>query len=720
MDGLLSSISHSPIGQNSPPPQGSERSRRRSEQLEAVLRLGREILTVYPLEVLFPLAVRLIHETFGYFHVAILTVDSRQQRLLFRCAAGGYADRFPSDYHPPLGYGLIGLAAQTGQTILSNDVQHDSRYAACSTMDTGSELDIPLKVGDRLLGVLDLQDPRPNAFDPDDIPVLEFLADQVALAIENARLYEAEQRRTRQLSAVMLIAQAVNSSLDPATVLQRALERTLEMVGRPSGCIYLYDREHHRFILQAHHGLPPDYLDAVRSLPWPFPTLQSLLQAGIEPMLTRVLHRYVPEWEEAQRRYRIQILSTVLHVREQVVGLLNIADGPVDEELVSLMEAVANQVAVAVQNALLHHQVRRSEARYRQLVERANDAIVVFDAEGRWIICNERAAAMVGRSREELYRLPVTALLPPESIWPMLRFAARLRRQGRAEGLEIEVLHADGHRIAVEVSGAAMDDGTYEVIARDISEQRALERLREELVHMVVHDLRSPVGTLRNSLALLQDALEGRLPQGDSQQLLEIAHRATGRMASMISTLLDIHRLESGDAFLAKQPTDISALIQDAMEQMAFLAHRKGVQVHTQLPPRSLVFWVDPDLLTRVVVNLLDNAIKFTPRHGEVTVMVEEQPGGVVVRVRDNGPGIPAIYHHRIFDKFARLRTSEQEAIPGSGLGLAFCKLAVEAHDGQIWVESQPGEGATFSFFLPGERLENHRPSGLAPSDLAA
>jgi len=680
---------------------------RRAEQLEAVLRLGREILTVYPLEVLLPLTVRLIHETFGYFHVAILTVDSRQQRLLFRCAAGGYADRFPSDYRPPLGYGLIGLAAQTGQTILSNDVQHDSRYAACPAVDTGSELDIPLKVGERLLGVLDLQDPRPNAFDPDDIPVLEFLADQVALAIENARLYEAEQRRTRQLSAVMLIAQAVNSSLDPTTVLQRALERTLEMVGRPLGCIYLYDREHHRLILQAHHGLPPEYVEAVRSLPWPFPTLQSLLQAGAEPMLSRALHRHVPEWGEAQRRYRIHTLSTVLHVREQVVGLLSIADGPVDEELVSLMEAVANQIAVAVQNALLHHQVQRSEARYRQLVERANDAIAVFDPEGRWVICNERAAAMVGRSREEMYRLPVTALLPPESLWPALRFAARLRRRGRAEGLEIEVLHADGHRIAVEVSGAVLDDGTYEVIARDISEQRALERLREELVHMVVHDLRSPVGTLRNSLILLQDALEGRLPQGDPNQLLEIAHRATGRMASMISTLLDIHRLESGATFLAKQPTDVRAFIQDALEQMGFLAHRKGVRVHAPLPPYPLTLWADPDLLTRVVVNLLDNAIKFTPRHGEVTVMVEEQPDGVVVRVRDSGPGIPAVYHRRIFDKFARLRTSDQEAIPGSGLGLAFCKLAVEAHGGRIWVESQPGQGATFSFFLPGKRLED-------------
>ena len=707
MDGSLSSTPRSPVGQDPPQRREGSRLQRRAEQLEAVLRLGREILTVYPLEVLLPLTVRLIHETFGYFHVAILTVDSRQQRLLFRCAAGGYADRFPSDYRPPLGYGLIGLAAQTGQTILSNDVQHDSRYAACPAVDTGSELDIPLKVGERLLGVLDLQDPRPNAFDPDDIPVLEFLADQVALAIENARLYEAEQRRTRQLSAVMLIAQAVNSSLDPTTVLQRALERTLEMVGRPLGCIYLYDREHHRLILQAHHGLPPEYVEAVRSLPWPFPTLQSLLQAGAEPMLSRALHRHVPEWGEAQRRYRIHTLSTVLHVREQVVGLLSIADGPVDEELVSLMEAVANQIAVAVQNALLHHQVQRSEARYRQLVERANDAIAVFDPEGRWVICNERAAAMVGRSREEMYRLPVTALLPPESLWPALRFAARLRRRGRAEGLEIEVLHADGHRIAVEVSGAVLDDGTYEVIARDISEQRALERLREELVHMVVHDLRSPVGTLRNSLILLQDALEGRLPQGDPNQLLEIAHRATGRMASMISTLLDIHRLESGATFLAKQPTDVRAFIQDALEQMGFLAHRKGVRVHAPLPPYPLTLWADPDLLTRVVVNLLDNAIKFTPRHGEVTVMVEEQPDGVVVRVRDSGPGIPAVYHRRIFDKFARLRTSDQEAIPGSGLGLAFCKLAVEAHGGRIWVESQPGQGATFSFFLPGKRLED-------------
>jgi signal transduction histidine kinase len=231
-----------------------------------------------------------------------------------------------------------------------------------------------------------------------------------------------------------------------------------------------------------------------------------------------------------------------------------------------------------------------------------------------------------------------------------------------------------------------------------ISAQRELEALRENLTSMIVHDLRSPVGTISNSLQLLSRQLEGtELDQ--ALQLIDIAGRATQRLMNLVDSLLDISRLEAGQELADQQPVAIKVLIRAAVDQLALYAQRKNMHLTTECPDRLPVVMADAGMLERVFVNLINNAIKFTPVGGEVSVKVEEEPGHILVRVQDNGPGIPSEHRRRIFDKFARVR--DRERLGGFGLGLAFCRLAVEAHGGRIWVESPTGQGSTFVFTLP-------------------
>jgi signal transduction histidine kinase len=182
-------------------------------------------------------------------------------------------------------------------------------------------------------------------------------------------------------------------------------------------------------------------------------------------------------------------------------------------------------------------------------------------------------------------------------------------------------------------------------------------------------------------------------------QLIDIAARATQRISNLVDSLLDISRLEAGQELTDRLPVSIKTLVESALDQMTLYAQRKRMCLKTELPEQLPLVLADGGMIERVLVNLLDNALKYTPVDGKVTVSVEVSDDLLWVRVHDNGPGIPLQYRRWIFDKFARVR--DQVSMGGIGLGLAFCRLAINAHGGRIWVEGAPEQGSTFIFTLP-------------------
>ncbi len=274
-----------------------------------------------------------------------------------------------------------------------------------------------------------------------------------------------------------------------------------------------------------------------------------------------------------------------------------------------------------------------------------------------------------------------------ESI-PMMQRAALLR------------LQPPPAHLLLQIANQALDFAARQHVTLALTNRSLLERLRnhEDQTRMIVHDMRAPLHTLLISLKALQrqgfDA-EAR------QELIEVARESANYLLSLTETVLDSARLETSSWSLQLQPVHLASLIQTVCEPFRQLAHPDQPQVRVELPDELPIVHLDRHLIERVIVNLVSNAIKFTPSGGEVVVSAQPTNDGlsVEIRVRDTGQGIPPEAQAHIFERF--YQAHENDRRKGTGLGLYFCRLAVEAHGGSIALESTVGQGSTFIVRLP-------------------
>lgn len=236
------------------------------------------------------------------------------------------------------------------------------------------------------------------------------------------------------------------------------------------------------------------------------------------------------------------------------------------------------------------------------------------------------------------------------------------------------------------------------LVLRDVTRERRLEKTRDDLTRTMVHDLRNPLTVIMEALFLLT---EPDLSEEDRQQILKSSQNSAQWMLNLINRILSISRLESGQVPLEPDRAKLETLVSDMMELQSPLADEKQLRLQNDVPKTLPPAWVDTDLIGRVLQNLIGNAIKFTPRQNTIQVTAELQttsaPAHLLVGVHNPGPGIPPELQDRLFQKFVKGRHPEA----GTGLGLAFCRLAVEAHGGRIWVESGTNHLTTFKFTLP-------------------
>lgn len=225
------------------------------------------------------------------------------------------------------------------------------------------------------------------------------------------------------------------------------------------------------------------------------------------------------------------------------------------------------------------------------------------------------------------------------------------------------------------------------------------ERLRDNLTHMIVHDLRNPITALMGGVDLLLMTLNDKMNE-DQKRLLLNARHSNQVLLQLVSEILDINKMEAGKFELDLAPVNVCNLVAENTESMQAAAEREGQHLEMSTCAEATVI-CDAQLVGRVIANLLTNAFKYTPEDGTITTSVELLSDAYVkIGVRDTGPGIPKEYLKKIFDKFGQVKDKGQER-RGTGLGLTFCKMVVEAHGGRIWVESELGKGSCFSFTLP-------------------
>ncbi|MBK8023259.1 MAG: GAF domain-containing protein [Chloroflexi bacterium] len=353
------------------------------------------------------------------------------------------------------------------------------------------------------------------------------------------------------------------------------------------------------------------------------------------------------------------------------------------------------------------------------------------------------------RSVLQRRRPSIVPNISADATWPLLPHLPSLRWRGSAAAIPLlngdiligvlALIHpqvdAFTDHVITELleTGEVITEALANVLSHDAMQRRYTQMLREaesedetmqlrhDLTAMIYHDLRAPLHNIHTSLGTLEMMLHASDPT-TTEKLLRIAMQSSRRLIRMVKSLLDIDRLEAGRAVLHKKTTSFPMLFNDMMTSVKPLAEEADQSLTISIDDHVPNVVVDHDMILRVIINLVENAIKHTPPGGEISVSVGQRHGGeVVVSISDTGPGIPASFRLDVFDKYFRIRNTERSTIEemrigapvqetpdvstrgGLGLGLAFCRLAIEAHNGRIWVEDAPGGGATFAFSLPSE-----------------
>jgi len=517
------------------------------------------------------------------------------------------------------------------------------------------------------------------------------------------------------LELLINVSRELTSALDLHTVLTRVLYLSTRSVQAERGSVIVVD-EHQQPVDAAiiyEERLTSHTVAQIKS------TLEQGLagwvvsqrQAALVPDTskdTRWLRR--PDDEDERTGPKSAICVPIL-VRDELVGVLTMVHarpGFFHEDHLALLQAIADQAGIAIYNARLYESLQKAHQRYQELFEDSIDPILVTNLEGKIQEANRQAALVSGRSRETLQGALVWEMFPSRNDW--LEEKMPVIQAGETVSHESEFYPSNLSSIPVEIYVHKINFGGGELlqwIIRDISERKQLDALRDELSAMIYHDLRSPLANIVSSL----DMLRAMIPDGNNEsqnpivaQIMSIAVRSSERMQRLINSLLDINRLEAGQSILNRKSIEILPLIRDALDAVQPVTSTKRQKVVIEAEGNLPNIWADEDMIRRVIINLLENATKFTPVEGSLEVRATEEKDRVKIWVKDSGPGIPSEAQEGIFDKFSRIQVERMlgERLPrGLGLGLAFCKMAVQAHGGSIGVESEVGSGSSFYFTVP-------------------
>ena len=342
----------------------------------------------------------------------------------------------------------------------------------------------------------------------------------------------------------------------------------------------------------------------------------------------------------------------------------------------------------------------RALAETQALLGGMEEGVLIVDLHGRVQKVNGAMEAIlsnaypldIGKHYLEVFRDPELNELIQETLAAkqgQRRTLTPLNQPGRT-------FHVQSSLIQDTKSGV----GGVIVVFHDVTELKRLERIRQDFVANVSHELRTPLTAIRGYVEALLDEERESVSQGE--KFLRIIERHTLRMEKIVSDLLLLSEMESPDRLLNRKPLHFQALISSAMETLRPLAESKQqtfeIGLSTQLPTVS----GDSQKIQQVLVNLISNAISYTQEGGRIVIETHPVRNGVEVSVTDNGIGIPPEHLPRIFERFYRVDKSRSREEGGTGLGLSIVKHIIEAHGGKVRVESKPGQGSRFSFFLPG------------------
>jgi PAS domain S-box-containing protein len=698
-------------------------------RIDALTRITEAIETAATLDELLLLALRELTILFDLPRGGVALLNDE-------ASAGQIVCEYPPQVAPAMALQPADLALLQRVVRRRAPVQvHDADYSNAQrpavllrAFNLRSALIVPLIAQDHATGVLALGTADMRRFTNDEITLVRTLASQLAAAISAFRIYDEAQRRNQELSTLNEIASTITSTLDTGEVYRLVVQRLNTYFNVEAGSLLLTDENtgNLNFVMTIEGG-------EAKLAGVSVPMGQGVVGAVAKSRQWEI----VPDVQTDPRFYRKisedlgfvtkSILCVPMIAQGNVIGvieLLNKLNGQFTPDEAERLMRMAAFIGVAIENARLFTQVATGRDRLAAILNSTADGILMTDTRGVVLTANPMAAELFGAPEAQLVGRQIDDLL--QALHSQAREVNHRSRNdtGVAEGetpVHVSDMELGGahHRFIRHLSMPVHDvDGVVYgqlTVLRDITQERELEQLRDDWTSMLVHDLRAPLTSIMNGVMMVKRGIGG--PVTDAQtELLDIAHQGSTAMLELVNNLLDISKMEQGRLTLDIDQVAPYTMIDHALDRLRVSARSRHVGLEERVALNVPLLNADDDKIVRVLQNLLDNAIKFSSSGSSVTIGAYPYDANhalpadipvhplfndgewVIFWVQDRGMGIPAAYHERIFEKFGQVRGRK---VRGTGLGLTFCKLAIEAHQGRIWLESEEGVGSVFAFALP-------------------
>jgi PAS domain S-box-containing protein len=698
--------------------------KRRVAQLSTIEAIGREMVTTLNLDQLFTIildhALQFTDSEIGHLTVFETEADGLRVAAHRGCAQDAKAGKL--NRVSPIDNGPVGRAYRTAKSQIVPDVSHDPQYSDWSGAGTRSILCVPITRKGQSMGVITIESLNPGAFSKAQEQILTQLASQAAIALSNAWLYQELEEHLREQALLFQAGKEIAVPLEPDAVAFAIADNIVIALSADGANLYRYQADSKRLqsIISIEDGqlIKPKVKGSLavkeapalyRAVEQGFPFQFSLSNAPSNNDL-----RYLSEHVRAS-----SLLLIPLAIGEEVLGLVEVIsknERVFKERELRTARTIASQATVALKNTDLFKQIQEKHESLLAVLNASDEGILMADPTGKIVIANHQVENLIG--------IPLDGLLDKKISHSEDEIAVRLGFSKEEIEQRLDAMLSDTALFntidtyeinkpryrTIERTEAPVNDSTgrligWLIILRDVSKIHELNEARNQLTEMIVHDLRSPLTAILSSLKIFEEYISEKSEIPIVKQAQAVAKRSCDQMLGLVNSLLDIAKLETGHLALSQQEISFQTLCSTLVDSYISAANELGILLNYHVDDDVPTFYGDEEKVRRALLNLVDNAIRFSPPGGQVLIQAEKRHDDILLTISDTGPGIPHDYREKIFDRFVQVPGIAGRGI-GTGLGLSFSKLAVEAHGGKIWVEDNPVGGSLFRIQLPLNRQD--------------
>ncbi|HVE80568.1 MAG TPA: ATP-binding protein [Candidatus Dormibacteraeota bacterium] len=518
---------------------------------------------------------------------------------------------------------------------------------------------------------------------------------------EANNMAQLAQKHSRDISSLVELSSFKGFKFEQ--IYQRYLSALISLLGSPAASIYHYrpvSKKLERMATSTTFNEHPESYDLGDDSPI------------VKAFLTRKsVHVNADKDESVQGK---NLLAMPVMFQSKIIGVIAVSHRKraYDAHDLRLLHLVAFRLAVIVENASLYHEVNARRERWEAVFKFTEEGIVIFDRKGLIVGFNPAATKITGYSNKEVIGRPFTTVIKTSAMdntrfartQPIKKVIAEGQTVAKSEQL---IKIKNGDNIWTEINYSPIMDESGQVtsgiaVISNTQREREIEAVKSDFISIVSHELRTPLSAIKGFLSMVINQDFGELADKQSRVLSKV-YQTNQRMINLVEDLLDVSYIESGKITLRTAPLSIEPLITEVVAELATKGFERQIMLKVNRKQRLPLVLADETRLRQILINLIDNAIKYSLPKSEVQINFRVQGNELVVAIKDQGIGISASQNQRLFQKFGRVYNpmTMQVGIGGTGLGLYIVKNLVESHGGRIWVTSREGKGSRFSFSLP-------------------